>query len=112
MYEKAVVTNERLKSRLETSKQDLAVIQEQLQTAQVQTAGILSKPQKIHFCLSRAADPWTTLFFFFTEPEDLWLKLKNAWSRKTGMNLWKYEFIFSVFYHDTYEIIFIGKLEP
>lgn len=41
MYEKAVVTNERLKSRLETSKQDLAVIQEQLQTAQVQTAGIL-----------------------------------------------------------------------
>uniref|UniRef100_A0A3P9KUK3 cGMP-dependent protein kinase interacting domain-containing protein n=1 Tax=Oryzias latipes TaxID=8090 RepID=A0A3P9KUK3_ORYLA len=36
MYEKAVVTNERLKSRLETSKQDLAVIQEQLQTAQNQ----------------------------------------------------------------------------
>ncbi|XP_017264121.1 protein phosphatase 1 regulatory subunit 12B-like isoform X2 [Kryptolebias marmoratus] len=34
MYEKALATNERLKSRLETSKQELAVIQDQLQKAQ------------------------------------------------------------------------------
>ncbi|XP_061148152.1 protein phosphatase 1 regulatory subunit 12B-like isoform X2 [Syngnathus typhle] len=31
MYEKALATNQRLKSRLETSKQELVVIQEQLQ---------------------------------------------------------------------------------
>ncbi|XP_039652459.1 protein phosphatase 1 regulatory subunit 12B-like [Perca fluviatilis] len=35
MYEKAVATNQRLKSRLETSKQELAMIQDQLQRAQV-----------------------------------------------------------------------------
>ncbi|XP_076603314.1 protein phosphatase 1 regulatory subunit 12B-like isoform X2 [Chaetodon auriga] len=34
MYEKAVATNQRLKSRLETSKQELAMIQDQLQRAQ------------------------------------------------------------------------------
>lgn len=34
MYEKALATNQRLKSRLETSKQELAVIQDQLQRAQ------------------------------------------------------------------------------
>ncbi|KAM9859458.1 protein phosphatase 1 regulatory subunit 12B-like [Aulostomus maculatus] len=34
MYEKALTTNHRLKSRLETSKQELVVIQEQLQRAQ------------------------------------------------------------------------------
>ncbi|XP_051931268.1 protein phosphatase 1 regulatory subunit 12B-like isoform X3 [Hippocampus zosterae] len=34
MYEKALATNQRLKSRLETSKQELVVIQEQLQRAQ------------------------------------------------------------------------------
>lgn len=35
MYEKALATNQRLKSRLETSKQELVMIQEQLQRAQV-----------------------------------------------------------------------------
>lgn len=35
MYEKALATNQRLKSRLEISKQELAVIQDQLQRAQV-----------------------------------------------------------------------------
>lgn len=35
MYEKALATNQRLKSRLEISKQELAMIQEQLQRAQV-----------------------------------------------------------------------------
>lgn len=34
MYEKALGTNQRLKSRLETSKQELSVIQDQLQRAQ------------------------------------------------------------------------------
>lgn len=34
MYEKALSTNQRLKSKLETSKQELAVIQDQLQRAQ------------------------------------------------------------------------------
>lgn len=34
MYEKALATNQRLKSRLETSKQELVMIQEQLQRAQ------------------------------------------------------------------------------
>ncbi|XP_029006617.1 protein phosphatase 1 regulatory subunit 12B-like [Betta splendens] len=34
MYEKALATNQRLKSRLETSKQELAMIQEQLHRAQ------------------------------------------------------------------------------
>ncbi|XP_022597721.1 protein phosphatase 1 regulatory subunit 12B-like [Seriola dumerili] len=34
MYEKALATNQRLKSRLETSKQELVVIQDQLQRAQ------------------------------------------------------------------------------
>ncbi|XP_032405516.1 protein phosphatase 1 regulatory subunit 12B-like isoform X4 [Xiphophorus hellerii] len=34
MYEKALATNQRLKSRLETSKQDLATVQNQLQTVQ------------------------------------------------------------------------------
>ncbi|XP_077460212.1 protein phosphatase 1 regulatory subunit 12B-like [Stigmatopora argus] len=34
MYEKALASNQRLKSRLETSKQELVVIQEQLQRAQ------------------------------------------------------------------------------
>ncbi|KAM9409576.1 protein phosphatase 1 regulatory subunit 12B-like [Pholidichthys leucotaenia] len=34
MYEKALATNERLKSRLETSKKELFMIQEQLQRAQ------------------------------------------------------------------------------
>ncbi|XP_013888450.1 protein phosphatase 1 regulatory subunit 12B [Austrofundulus limnaeus] len=34
MYEKALATNQRLKSRLETSKQELAVIQDQLHKAQ------------------------------------------------------------------------------
>ncbi|XP_030274571.1 protein phosphatase 1 regulatory subunit 12B-like isoform X2 [Sparus aurata] len=34
MYEKALATNHRLKSRLETSKQELAMIQDQLQRAQ------------------------------------------------------------------------------
>ncbi|XP_059185611.1 protein phosphatase 1 regulatory subunit 12B-like isoform X2 [Centropristis striata] len=34
MYEKALATNQRLKSKLETSKQELAVIQDQLQRAQ------------------------------------------------------------------------------
>ncbi|XP_061641116.1 protein phosphatase 1 regulatory subunit 12B-like isoform X3 [Phyllopteryx taeniolatus] len=34
MYEKALATNQRLKSRLETSKQELVVIKEQLQRAQ------------------------------------------------------------------------------
>ncbi|XP_070759327.1 protein phosphatase 1 regulatory subunit 12B-like [Enoplosus armatus] len=34
MYEKALTTNQRLKSRLETSKQELAMIQDQLQRAQ------------------------------------------------------------------------------
>ncbi|XP_053172271.1 protein phosphatase 1 regulatory subunit 12B-like isoform X1 [Scomber japonicus] len=36
MYEKALATNQRLKSRLETSKQELVMIQEQLQRAQQQ----------------------------------------------------------------------------
>lgn len=35
MYEKALATNQRLKSRLETSKQELTMIQDQLQRAQV-----------------------------------------------------------------------------
>lgn len=35
MYEKALATNQRLKSRLEISKQELAMIQDQLQRAQV-----------------------------------------------------------------------------
>uniref|UniRef100_A0AAQ4P3C5 cGMP-dependent protein kinase interacting domain-containing protein n=1 Tax=Gasterosteus aculeatus aculeatus TaxID=481459 RepID=A0AAQ4P3C5_GASAC len=34
MYEKALATNQRLKSRLETSRQELAMIQDQLQRAQ------------------------------------------------------------------------------
>ncbi|XP_068171452.1 protein phosphatase 1 regulatory subunit 12B-like isoform X2 [Antennarius striatus] len=34
MYEKAIATNQRLKSRLEISKQELSVIQDQLQRAQ------------------------------------------------------------------------------
>ncbi|XP_041836838.1 protein phosphatase 1 regulatory subunit 12B-like isoform X2 [Melanotaenia boesemani] len=34
MYEKALVTNQRLKSRLETNKQELTLIQDQLQKAQ------------------------------------------------------------------------------
>ncbi|XP_015237235.1 protein phosphatase 1 regulatory subunit 12B-like isoform X2 [Cyprinodon tularosa] len=34
MYEKALATNERLKSRLETSKQDLATVKDQLHQAQ------------------------------------------------------------------------------
>lgn len=34
MFEKALATNQRLKSRLETSKQELAMILEQLQRAQ------------------------------------------------------------------------------
>ncbi|XP_029358635.1 protein phosphatase 1 regulatory subunit 12B-like [Echeneis naucrates] len=34
MYEKALATNQRLKSRLETSKQELVMIQDQLQRAQ------------------------------------------------------------------------------
>nr|XP_020479384.1 protein phosphatase 1 regulatory subunit 12B-like [Monopterus albus] len=34
MYEKALATNQRLKSKLETSKQELAMIQDQLQRAQ------------------------------------------------------------------------------
>nr|CBN80731.1 Protein phosphatase 1M regulatory subunit [Dicentrarchus labrax] len=34
MYEKALATNQRLKSRLETSKQELTMIQDQLQRAQ------------------------------------------------------------------------------
>ncbi|KAM9760033.1 protein phosphatase 1 regulatory subunit 12B-like isoform 1-T1 [Menidia menidia] len=34
MYEKALATNQRLKSRLETSKQELAMIQDQLQKSQ------------------------------------------------------------------------------
>ncbi|XP_026202398.1 protein phosphatase 1 regulatory subunit 12B-like isoform X2 [Anabas testudineus] len=34
MYEKALATNQRLKSRLETSKQELAMIQDQLHRAQ------------------------------------------------------------------------------
>nr|XP_046239009.1 protein phosphatase 1 regulatory subunit 12B-like isoform X2 [Scatophagus argus] len=34
MYEKALATNQRLKSRLEISKQELAMIQDQLQRAQ------------------------------------------------------------------------------
>ncbi|XP_061749551.1 uncharacterized protein LOC133548248 [Nerophis ophidion] len=38
MYEKALATNQRLKSRLETSKQELVVIQEQLQRAQQKEA--------------------------------------------------------------------------
>ncbi|XP_012720552.2 protein phosphatase 1 regulatory subunit 12A [Fundulus heteroclitus] len=37
MYEKALATNQRLKSRLETSKQDLAMVQDQLQGTQVYT---------------------------------------------------------------------------
>lgn len=36
MYEKALATNHRLKSRLETSKQELAMIQDQLQRTQVE----------------------------------------------------------------------------
>lgn len=36
MYEKALATNQRLKSRLESSKQELVMIQDQLQRAQVQ----------------------------------------------------------------------------
>ncbi|XP_029287884.1 protein phosphatase 1 regulatory subunit 12B-like [Cottoperca gobio] len=39
MYEKALATNQRLKSRLETSKQELAMIQDQLQRAQRGGAG-------------------------------------------------------------------------
>lgn len=35
MYEKALATNQRLKSRLETSQLELAVVQDQLQKAQV-----------------------------------------------------------------------------
>uniref|UniRef100_A0A667WN86 cGMP-dependent protein kinase interacting domain-containing protein n=1 Tax=Myripristis murdjan TaxID=586833 RepID=A0A667WN86_9TELE len=35
MYEEALTTNERLRSRLETSKQELAVVQVQLERAQV-----------------------------------------------------------------------------
>lgn len=35
MYEKALTTNQRLKTRLEISKQELAMIQDQLQRAQV-----------------------------------------------------------------------------
>lgn len=34
MYEKALATNQRLKSRLETSKQELTMIQDQLERAQ------------------------------------------------------------------------------
>lgn len=39
MYEKALATNQRLKSRLETSKQELTVIQDQLQRAQKERPG-------------------------------------------------------------------------
>lgn len=39
MYEKALATNQRLKSRLETSKQELNVIQDQLQRAQKERPG-------------------------------------------------------------------------
>ncbi|KAM6947023.1 protein phosphatase 1 regulatory subunit 12B-like [Lycodopsis pacificus] len=39
MYEKALATNQRLKSRLETSKQELAMIQDQLQRTQKGRAG-------------------------------------------------------------------------
>lgn len=35
MYEKALATNQRLKSKLELSKQELTTIQDQLQRAQV-----------------------------------------------------------------------------
>lgn len=35
MYEKALATNQRLKSRLETSKQELTMMQDQLERAQV-----------------------------------------------------------------------------
>ncbi|XP_008277934.1 protein phosphatase 1 regulatory subunit 12B-like [Stegastes partitus] len=38
MYEKALATNQRLKSRLETSKQELTMIQDQLQRAQTGTS--------------------------------------------------------------------------
>lgn len=40
MYEKALATNQRLKSRLEISKQELAMIQDQLQRAQVHLQSI------------------------------------------------------------------------
>lgn len=40
MYEKALATNQRLKSRLEISKQELAMIQDQLQRAQVNLQSI------------------------------------------------------------------------
>ncbi|XP_060899387.1 protein phosphatase 1 regulatory subunit 12B-like [Labrus mixtus] len=39
MYEKALATNQRLKSRLQTSKQELTVIQDQLQRAQKERPG-------------------------------------------------------------------------
>ncbi|XP_028303515.1 protein phosphatase 1 regulatory subunit 12B isoform X2 [Gouania willdenowi] len=39
MYEKAVGTNQRLKSRLETSKQELSMIEDQLQRAQKGRSG-------------------------------------------------------------------------
>ncbi|KAM8867608.1 protein phosphatase 1 regulatory subunit 12B-like [Synchiropus picturatus] len=52
MYEKALATNQRLKSRLETSQQELAAIQEQLQRAQEKES-----------CGSRALD---------SEKQDCW----------------------------------------
>uniref|UniRef100_UPI0037E93EBD protein phosphatase 1 regulatory subunit 12B-like n=1 Tax=Semicossyphus pulcher TaxID=241346 RepID=UPI0037E93EBD len=39
MYEKALATNQRLKTRLETSKQELTVIQDQLQRTQKERPG-------------------------------------------------------------------------
>lgn len=39
MYEKALATNQRLKSKLETSKQELTMVQDQLQRAQKEKPG-------------------------------------------------------------------------
>uniref|UniRef100_A0A3B3Z7E4 cGMP-dependent protein kinase interacting domain-containing protein n=1 Tax=Periophthalmus magnuspinnatus TaxID=409849 RepID=A0A3B3Z7E4_9GOBI len=48
MYEKALATNQRLKSRLETSKQELTVIQDQLQRAQVHSGNRSQQKSKYH----------------------------------------------------------------
>lgn len=57
MYEKALATNQRLKSRLETSKQELAMIQDQLHRAeQVQTASFIFSDEKGTDCSCQYTD--------------------------------------------------------
>nr|XP_057911112.1 protein phosphatase 1 regulatory subunit 12B-like [Doryrhamphus excisus] len=46
MYEKALATNQRLKSRLETSKQELGMIKEQLQRAQAKCGSNMLETEK------------------------------------------------------------------